>query len=149
VADNFSNGAPRTLTRKLAAGPDTGTRNFTSSVASPIDTVVAGWLVSMFADHLNIPGLDAKYQYRSYNFRDVMPPVARAVLSQSTESYPLAVQAIGSGSDNISASSRSGSGTYYRLTTTASSGAKNVKILDTSGNHANFPGEHVYVLRIQ
>lgn len=150
VADNYSSGAPRTLMRKLVAGPDTGTRNFTSSVQAPIDTIVAGWLVSMFADHAGIAGLDAKYQYRSYNFRDVMPPVAKSVLGQSgAATYPLAVTAIGSGSDNLSASSRSGSGTYYRLTTTASSGAKNVKILDTSGNPANFPGQHVYVLRIQ
>lgn len=148
VADNYSNGAPRTLTRKLAAGPDTGTRNFNSSVAAPIDTIVSGWLVSMFADHAGIPGLDAKYQYRSYNFRDVMPPVSRSVLGTSSATYPLVVQAIGSGSD-LPATNRSGSGTYYRLTTNASSEAKNVKILDTSGNVASFPGEHVYVLRIQ
>jgi hypothetical protein len=61
----------------------------------------------------------------------------------------LAIEAIGSGSDNLPATNRSGSGTYYRLTTNASSGAKNVKILDPSGNPANYPGEHIYVLRIQ
>jgi hypothetical protein len=31
----------------------------------------------------------------------------------------------------------------------AGAGAKNVKILDTAGNAANFAGEHVYVLRVQ
>ncbi|HST07900.1 MAG TPA: hypothetical protein VLJ83_06985, partial [Gemmatimonadaceae bacterium] len=107
-----------------------------------------GWLVSMYADHLNIANLDAKYQYRSYNFRDVMPPVAKAVLSQQTAAYPLTVQSIGSGSDNISSTNRSGSGTYYRLSVSGSAGAKNVKILDTSGNPANFTGEHIYVLRV-
>jgi hypothetical protein len=149
VADNYSSGAPRTLTRKLAAGPDTGTRNFTSSVGAPRDTIISGWLVSMFADHSGIAGLDAKYQYRSYDFRDVMPPVAKSLLGYSgPATYPLAVTAIGSGSDNLSATNRSGTGTYYRLTTDGS-GAKNVKILDTSGNVANFPGEHIYVLRVQ
>jgi hypothetical protein len=117
-------------------------------VKTPIDTVVKGWLVSMYADHLGITGLDAKYQYRSYNFRSVMPPVARSVLNQQTASYPLVVQSIGSGSDNLPSTNMSGTGTYYRLSVTGGAGAKNVKILDTSGNPASFPGEHIYVLRI-
>jgi hypothetical protein len=149
VADNYSSGAPRTLTRALTAGPDTGVTNFTAAVKAPIDTVVSGWLVSMFADHLGIPGLNARYQYRSYNFRDVMPHIEGSLPGNSGQNYPLAIQAIGSGSDNLPATNRSGSGTYYRLTTNASSGAKNVKVLDPSGNPASFPGEHVYVLRVQ
>jgi hypothetical protein len=148
AADNYSNGDPRALTRALAAGPDTGVKNFVAAVKSPVDTVVKGWLVSMYADHLGIPNLDAKYQYRSYNFRSAMPPVAKAVLNQQTASYPLLVQSIGSGSDNISSTNRSGSGTYYRLSVAGGAGAKNVKILDASGNPASFPGEHVYVLRV-
>ena len=60
-ADNYSNGDPRALTRKLAAGPDTGVLNFTLATGVPIDTLVSGWLVSMYADHLGIPGLDAKW----------------------------------------------------------------------------------------
>lgn len=148
AADNYSNGDPRALTRALSAGPDSGIKNFIAQVKVPVDTVVKGWLVSMYADHLGIPGLDAKYQYRSYNFRSVMPPVAKAVLGTQTASYPLAVKAIGSGSDNIASTNRSGTGTYYRLTVTPGAGAKNVKILDASGNNASFPGEHIYVLRV-
>jgi len=148
-ADNFSNGDPRALTRLLAAGPDTGIKNFTTATKATVDTLVKGWLVSMYADHLGIAGLPAQYQYRSYNFRSVMPPVAKAVLSQSSASYPLTIKSIGSGSDNISATNRSGSGTYYRLTVASGAGAKNVKVLDSSGNAASFLGEHIYVLRIQ
>lgn len=148
VADHYSNSNPRTLTRALAAGPDTGVRNLVTAVKQPIDTIVKGWLVSMYADHLGIANLDAKYQYRSYNFRNVMPPVARSVLNNSAISYPLTVQSIGSGSDNISSTNRSGTGTYYRLSVAAGAGAKNVKILDASGNPASFPGERIYVLRI-
>jgi hypothetical protein len=148
AADNYSNADPRAFTRALAAGPDTGVKNFVAAVKTPIDTVVKGWLVSMYADHLGITGLDAKYQYRSYNFRSVMPPVARSVLNQQTASYPLVVQSIGSGSDNLPSTNMSGTGTYYRLSVTGGAGAKNVKILDTSGNPASFPGEHIYVLRI-
>jgi len=149
AADNYSNGNPRAFTKKLAAGPDTGVKNFSAATGASIDTLVAGWLVSMYADHLGVSGLDAKYQYRSYNFRNVMPPVAKSVLGQTTATYPLAVRGIGSGSDNISATNRSGTGTFYRLSVAANSGAKNVKVLDSSGNVASFSGEHVYVLRVQ
>lgn len=150
AADNYSGGLPRTLTRQLAAGPDTGVKNFAAATKAPIDTVVKGWLVSMYADHLGIPGLDPKYQYRSYNFRSVMPPVAKVILSQSVATYPLRIQSIGSGSDNISSKNISGTGTFFRLTVAAGAAAKNVKILDASGtNAASFLGEHVYVLRVQ
>lgn len=149
AADNYSNGLPRALTHALVAGPDTGVVNFAASTKVPIDTAVKGWLVSMYADHLGITGLDAKYQYRSYNFRNVMPPVARSVLSQSVATYPLRIQSIGSGSDNISAKNLSGTGSFFRLTVAAGAPAKNVKILDTSGNTASFLGEHIYVLRVQ
>jgi hypothetical protein len=149
-ADNYSNGLPRTFTRALVAGPDTGVTNFVAATKSPIDTVVKGWLVSMYADHLGIAGLDPKYQYRSYNFRSVMPPVAKSVLNQQVASYPLQIQAIGSGTDNISAMNQSGTGSYFRLTVAAGAGAKNVKILNTSGTaNASFTGEHIYVLRVQ
>jgi hypothetical protein len=149
TADNYSGGDARKFTRTLVAGPDTGVKNFTAGAKVPVDTLVKGWLVAMYADHLAITGLPAQYQYRSYNFRSVMPPVAKSVLSQSSATYPLRIQSIGSGSDNISASNISGAGTYYRLTVAAGAGAKNVKVLDTSGNNASFAGEHVYVLRVQ
>jgi hypothetical protein len=150
AADNYSGGLPRTFTRQLVAGPDTGVANFVAVTKSPIDTVVKGWLVSMYADHLGIPGLDPKYQYRSYDFRSVMPPVAKAVLSQSVATYPLRIQSVGSGGDNISSMNRSGTGSYFRLFVAAGAGAKNVKILDASGTTAaSFTGEHIYVLRVQ
>ena len=148
AADNFSGSQPRVLAKKLAAGPDTGIKNFTSATNTPLDTLVAGWLVANYADHLGIVGLDPKYQFKSYNFRNVMPAVAQAVLNTS-RTYPLKVQAIGSGSDNITAKNRTGTGTYYRLNVAANSGAKNVKILDAAGNVASFTGAHVYVLRVQ
>jgi hypothetical protein len=149
-ADNYSNGLPRTFTRALVAGPDTGVTNFVAATKSPIDTVVKGWLVSMYADHLGIAGLDPKYQYRSYNFRSVMPPVAKAVLNQAVASFPLTLRSIGSGSDNISAMNQSGTGSYFRLTVPAGAAAKNVKILNNAGTaNASFTGEHIYVLRVQ
>jgi hypothetical protein len=148
-ADNYSSGNPRAFARKLAAGPDTGTKNLTVSAKAALDTLVAGWLVANYADHLGIPGLDAKYQFKSYNFRNIMPSVARSVTGSQTAVYPLQVLAIGSGTDNISSTNRTGSGTYYRLNVTNGSGDKTVKVLDPSGSLASFPGAHIYVLRVQ
>lgn len=149
AADHYSNGNPRALTRTLAAGPDTGIRNFVAATKQPKDTVVKNWLVAMYADHLGIANLDPRYQYSTYNFRSIMPPVAKAVLNQQTASYPLMVQSVGSGSDNFTGTNRSGSGTYYRLTVSAGAGTKTVRVTDGAGNNASFPGEHVYVLRVQ
>jgi hypothetical protein len=149
AADNYSNGLPRTFTHALSVGPDTGVKNFNAATKAPLDTLVKGWLVSMYADDLAISGLNPKYQYASYNFRNVMPPVAKQILSQQVASYPLRIQPIGTGSDNISAKNLSGTGSYFRLTVAAGAGAKNVKILDSSGNVATFSGEHIYVLRVQ
>jgi hypothetical protein len=150
AADNYSSGAPRALTKALAAGPDTGLKNFTAAVKAPVDTIVAGWLVAMYADHLGISGLNPKYQYASYNLHSVMGPVARSVLSNQSIIYPLTVTPVGSGSDNFSGTNRSGTGSYYRLTVAAGAGAKNVRVLDAAGtNPASFTGMHVYVLRVQ
>ena len=149
AADNYSGSNPRALTRKLAAGPDSGVQNLTVSAGASVDTLVKQWLISMYADHLGIANLPGTYQYRSYNFRSVMPPVAQAVFGQATPTYPLRVQSIGSGSDNISAQNKSGSGNYYRLTVAAGAADKTVKVVDASGNNASFVGEHIYVLRVQ
>jgi hypothetical protein len=148
AADNYSNGDVRAFTRKLAAGPDNGIKNFTAVAGASLDTLMAGWLVSMYADHFGILGLDAKYQYRSYNFRNIMPPVAGSVLSNGGV-YPLDVTPVGSGSDNISTEVKSGSGDYFRLTVPANAGPKTVKILDPNGGDVTYAGAHIYVLRVQ
>jgi hypothetical protein len=148
AADNYSNGDVRAFTRKLAAGPANGIKNFTTVAGASLDTLMAGWLVSMYADHLGISGINAKYQYRSYNFRNIMPPVAGSVLSNGGV-YPLQVTPVGSGSDNISTQAKSGSGDYFRLTVAANAGAKNVKVLDPGGSDVTFAGAHIYVLRVQ
>jgi hypothetical protein len=149
AADNYSSNLPRAFTHALSVGPDTGVVNFVAAAKVPMDTLIKSWLVSMYADHLGIAGLDPKYQYKSYNFRSALPPVAKVVLSQSVATYPLRVQSIGTGSDNISAKNLSGTGSYFRLTVAAGAGAKNVKVLDAGGAAAKFNGERVFVLRVQ
>jgi len=162
AADNYSDGNPRALTRKLAAGPDTGITNLRVATQTPIDTLLSGWLVSMYADHSGIAGLDSKYQYRSYNFRDVMPPVASAVLGTQTAPYPLWVIAMGSGGDTVASANRSGTGTYHSLGVLPGGGAFTVRFesatLNPLGNcclqrdrewrrRLSYAGAHIYVLR--
>ena len=163
AADNYSAGDPRALTHRLSLGPDTGVKNFTAATNTPIDTALAGWLVSMYADHLGIPGLDQKYQYRSYNFRSVMPTVARSVLGLQAPAYPLQILSIGSPA-SVSSTNRSGSGTYYSLGVPANGGPIAVRIVSRAPNallncciqtdkewrsRLGYPGAHVYVLRTQ
>jgi hypothetical protein len=149
AADNYSNGEVRKFTHAMAAGPDTGVKNFTKVANAPVDTLVKNWLVSMYADHLPIANLSAQYQYRSYDFHSVMPPVAKSYLNQSTATYPLRIRSIGSGSDNIAAMNRSGTGNYYRLTVPSGAGPKTIRIVDAAGRPISFAGEHIYVLRVQ
>jgi hypothetical protein len=148
-ADNFSGDDPRAFTRKLVAGPGVGINNLTSVAKVPLDTLLAGWLVAEYADHLGISGLSPRYQYRSYNMRDVMPPIAQSVFNLNIASYPLEVTSIGTGSDNITGTNQLGTATYYRLSVAANAPAKIVKVLDPRGTLATFPGAHIYVLRVQ
>lgn len=143
-ADHFSSSNPPAFTRRLVAGPDTGLVNFNKVTATPLDTVVAGYLVANYADDLagfNIT--NARTQYRSLNLRNLMPPINNGV-------YPLRVQALsGSGSTSLTGTNRTGSGNYYTLSVAANAGAKNVKVLDTGGSLVSYPGAHVYVLRVR
>jgi len=143
AADNFSNSDPRAFIRRLVAGPDTGLTNFNKATAAPLDTVVAGWLVANYADNLaGLPITNERTQYRSFNMRSVVSPITGG-------NYPLQVEGIAGGTSTLQGTNRTGSGTYYRLTVAANAGAKNVKVTDAGGTAINFPGAHVYVLRVK
>jgi hypothetical protein len=137
--DHFSNGDFRAYTRKLAAGPDTGVRNITGVTAQPLDTLLSGWMVSNYSDHLGISNLAAKYNYVGYNMRS-------AVAGANSGTYPLLVTTLASGA-SISTSALSGSGTYYRVAVPAGS-TRTIKIQDSSGANVSFTGAHFFVLRI-
>jgi hypothetical protein len=143
AADNFSNSDPRAFVRRLVAGPDTGLINFNKATAAPLDTVVAGWLVANYADDLaGLPITNARTQYRSFNMRSVVSPI-------TSGNYPLQVEGLAGGTSTLQGTNRTGSGTYYRLSVAANAGAKNVKVTDAGGTAINFPGAHVYVLRVK
>ena len=140
--DNFSNGDARAFLRRLAAGPDTGITNFNRATGVSLDTVVAGWLVSNYADDLaGFTITNPKTQYRAFNMRSVMSAI-------NTNAYPLRPDPIGTGGASLAGTNRAGSGTYYTLSVTANSGARNVKVLNQAGTSlVSFPGAHIYVLR--
>ncbi len=141
-ADNFANNDARAFFRKLAAGPDTGITNFNKATGVPLDTVVAGWLVSNYADDLSgFTITNPRTQYRSFNMRSVMTGI------NGSDGYPLHTASIG-GAASLSGTNRAGSGTYYLLSVTANSAARNVKVLNQGGTSVvSFPGAHIYVLR--
>jgi len=139
TGDHYSNGNFRAYTRKLVAGPDTGVKNLTGAVAQPLDTLLAGWLVTNYSDHLPIPGLSPNYNYVGYNMRS-------AVAGATNGTYPLQVTALASGAV-ISTSSLPGSGTYYRVAVAANT-PRTVMIQDGTGANVSCSGARFYVLRI-
>ncbi len=139
TGDQYSGGNFRGFTRKLAAGPDTGVKNLTTVSGQPLDSLLAGWMVTNYSDHTSIPGLATKYNYVGYNMRS-------AVSGANSGSYPLLVNTLASGA-TVSTNSLSGSGTYYNVTVPAG-GTRTIKVQDASGANASFTGAHFYVLRI-
>src|SRR5688500_10784322 len=137
--DNFSNGDARAFLRRLAAGPDTGITNFNGATGVPLDTVVAGWLVSNYADDLTgFTITNPKTQYRSFNMRSVMTGI------NGNNGYPLQTTSIGGGATSLAGTNRTGSGTYYSLSVAANSAARNVKVLNQGGTSVvSFPGAHI------
>lgn len=139
TGDQYSNGNFRAYTKKLAAGPDTGVKNLTTASGQPLDSLLAGWMVTNYSDHTSIPGLASKYNYVGYNMRS-------AVAGANSGNYPLLVNTLAAGA-TVSANSLSGSGTYYKVTVPAG-GTRTIKVQDASGANASFVGAHFYVLRI-
>jgi hypothetical protein len=139
TGDQYSGSNFRAYTRKLAAGPDTGVKNFTAAVSQPIDTLLAGWMVANYADHLGLAGLPAKFNYVGYNMRS-------AVAGANGGTYSLLVTTLASGA-SISANVLPGSGVYYKVTLPAGT-ARTIKVQDSAGANVSFAGAHFYVLRI-
>ena len=106
-ADQFAGPTLPPFTRALVVGPDTSISNLVARTGMPYDTLALGWLVSNYTDDLSVPGLSARYQYRGWNMRSVMPAV-------SGGNYPLLVRTLASGATGGS-KLPSGSGMYWRV----------------------------------
>jgi hypothetical protein len=141
TADQYAGGNLAAFTRRLVTGPDSGLGNLTSKAGNiPFDSLMAGWMVAMYADGLGIPGLSARYTFQSWNFRD-----AETGLSGS---YPLQVSALGNAVD-LTTTAHAGSGTYSRLTNATTTPPTVFRLVSPAGNPLTFGGARLYILRTQ
>lgn len=145
-ADWFNTGGdPRTFTRALDAGPDTGTVNLVKAAGVPLDTILARFLVTLYTDHQTYMPAGSPYTYKSYNLRQLI--TGTLIGSENNTSY-LPVGAIGNGSTSLTARVPGSSAAYF-LTSLTSSGARTVKVTDSNGNASADPNGRVYVVRVK
>jgi hypothetical protein len=142
VADWYSNDAPRTLTRKLVAGPDTGITNLTVSTGAPLDSLLSHWLVTMYTDGMGISGLPAEYSYRTYDLRDIVSQMCPN--SSCTGPTYLPVNTLPDGT-SISVGVPSTSADYF----IATAGSGTITIQNADGSAATDPYGRVYIVRTQ
>ncbi|HSC28529.1 MAG TPA: Ig-like domain-containing protein, partial [Vicinamibacterales bacterium] len=112
VTDHFSGGNARSFLRQVVAGPDVGLANVLQHAAGgQFDDMLSGFLVSQYADGLNVANLQPRYTVRSWDVRSVMT-------GASSNVFPLLVRPLPA---TISTQSLSGSGNYFRLTSATAS----------------------------
>ncbi len=149
AADNYAPGGDiKAYTKALAGGPNVGVNNLLLRSGNvPFDTLIAGWMVSLYADDAGIAGLPAKYTFKSYNMRSNL---SASVVTPSKQ-FPLQIIDItGSGFVTNNLPARSGSGDYFRFSRGPSGPARTFRFLNTDGTtSASFTGASFFVLRTQ
>jgi hypothetical protein len=144
AADWFSNNNPRTFAKALAMGPDTGVTNLTKRIGVPMDTLLAHWLVTLYTDHSGLPGLDAKYNYKSYEMRDLL---TRITLEGFDNGTYLPVNALGNGSSTYTVGVPASSAAYF-ITSLSTGGARTIQVTNTTGTSLASKGRF-YIVRTQ
>ena len=140
TADQFAPGNARALFRRLVAGPDTGVTSLVQHAGVSFDQIIGGWLIANYTDNLNIPNLDARYSYVSWNMRDAITG-----LKQGQE-YPLPTPAPGV---SVTTTAQSGSGVYFLAPRPIGAPLSTFRMLDPGGGPVGFDGARVYVVRVQ
>ncbi len=133
--------------RSLVPGPDTGVVNLLSKAGNvSFDSLATGWMVANTADDADIPGLAAKYTYRTYNMRS---NVAR--VNTPTQVYPLVVTPITTASFAANPlQAKSASANYFRFSRAAGAPARLFRMTNTDlATAATFSGAHFIVIRTQ
>lgn len=146
VADWFSNDDPRTLTRALAAGPDTGTTNLVKHAGAPLDTLLAHWLITMYTDGRTIPNLPAQFNYRTYTLRDILSHLC-ANAACTAPSY-LPITPIGDGQTALTISVPSTSAAYF-VTSKMTGIDRTIRFTPAQGSFTDPSALRVYVVRLQ
>ena len=146
VADWFNTGGdPRTVTKKLVAGPDTGVVNLVNATGVPLDTILARFVVTLYTDHATYLPTGSPYSFKSYNFKQL---VTGTLIGLETSSSYLPVGAIGIGSTTLAANLPASSGAYF-LTSLTNGGMREIQINNAGGVSATDPNGRVYIVRVK
>jgi hypothetical protein len=141
TADHFSSGTVSLFTRAVAYGPFTGVPNFVEKAGAPLDSILGGWTVALYADGLPITGLDPRYLFLSYNLRDVIAPL-------NAGAYPLVAFSLsGPGGGAITKQVLPASANYFRLREFNVSPARAIILKRVDGAPLNSAALRVLVLR--
>lgn len=139
VLDHYANNNAKLFLRNLVRGPDIGVRNLLQHAAgAQFDALVRGFLVSQYVSGLGVPGIDQRYEMRSWNVRD-------AITNYNSGTFPLVVKGLPGA---ITTKSLSSSGNYFRLTTTDPLPETTFSMTAPSGGPVAFGAPQVYVVRI-
>jgi hypothetical protein len=141
TADHYATGALSAFTAALVAGPDSGVPNLTARAVVPFDSLMAGWMVAIYADGLGIPALSSRYSFLSWNYRD-------AETNGGLAAFPLTITPMATGS-TVPTMARPGSGNYFLLNSSPTTPAGRFRLLSPSGSLVSFPGARLYILRTQ
>ncbi len=140
-------GDVKSFIKSLVAGPDTGVVNLTGRAGNvSFDSLATGWMTANAADDADIPGLAAKYTYRTYNMRS---NVAR--VNSPTRTYPLVITPITTASFSANPlQARSASANYFQFSRAAGAAARLFRMTNTDlSTAATFSGAHFVVIRTQ
>ena len=147
AADHYApSGDVKSFIKSLVPGPDTGVVNLRTKAGNVVfDSLVAGWMVTNFADDAGIPGVNAKYTYRTYNMRSNVSRV-----NSPSQSFPLVPAVISSATSSNSLQVRSASGAYFRFTQPAGGPARIFRFTNVDGTTAaTFSGATLIIMRTQ
>jgi hypothetical protein len=139
--DQYANGSPATLSRALAAGPNTGIYNLVSATGTSLDSLVEGWLVATYATGFAVAGVAPRYTFTSYNWQDIE--------TQLTQAFGLSTTPFAAGATGIADSVQANSGFYLTMANLPPTVAFSTRLLSSAGTVVTLPGARLYILRIQ
>jgi hypothetical protein len=138
VTDHYAGNNAKAFLRSVVAGPGVGLPNLLQHSGAQFDDLLSGFLLSQYADGLNVNGLNARFTVRSWDVRSVMA-------GSNNNVFPLLVTPL---PGTVTTKSLSGSGNYFRLDRATPSPETVFRMLAPNGSQVNFGGARVYLLRL-
>ena len=139
--DQHASSSPATLSRALAAGPNTGIYNLVSATGTSLDSLIEGWLVASYATGFAVAGVAPRYTFTSYNWQDIE--------THLNGTFGLATTPFAAGATGVADSVQANSGFYLTMANLAPTVAFSTRLLSSAGAAVTLPGARLYILRIQ